>query len=70
LLKIVNREEFSLLCRVKEARLEENIDKKVTIEGWVRTSRIQKDVCFVEVNDGSCISNIQIVFDNKEGSVM
>ncbi|EFC43653.1 predicted protein [Naegleria gruberi] len=50
---------------VKQARLEQNIDKKVLVEGWVRTSRIQKDVCFVEVNDGSCNPNLQIVFDKN-----
>ncbi|KAG2392218.1 hypothetical protein C9374_012470 [Naegleria lovaniensis] len=49
--------------RVKEARMEENVDRNVTIEGWVRTSRMQKNLCFIEVNDGSCNSNLQVVFD-------
>lgn len=55
--------------RVKEARMEENVDKNVTIEGWVRTSRMQKNLCFIEVNDGSCNSNLQVVFDMTSNNV-
>ncbi|KAL9658334.1 hypothetical protein ABK040_015654 [Willaertia magna] len=56
--------------RVKEARLEENIDKLVTIQGWIRTARVQKDLCFIEVNDGSCLSNIQIVIDMNANPII
>lgn len=33
----------------------------VTIKGWVRTVRNQKTFAFVEVNDGSTLSNFQVV---------
>ena len=33
------------------------------VRGWVRTARRQKQVSFVEVNDGSCMENIQVVVD-------
>jgi asparaginyl-tRNA synthetase len=36
---------------------------EVTVKGWVRTKRGNKNVAFVAVNDGSTISNIQLVFD-------
>ena len=43
------------------------IGQLVTVCGWVRTKREQgKKICFVEVNDGSCVGNIQVVLD--EGS--
>lgn len=33
----------------------------VLICGWVRTVRYLKEIVFIEVNDGSCLSNLQIV---------
>ncbi|MEE8055982.1 MAG: asparagine--tRNA ligase [Gammaproteobacteria bacterium] len=32
-------------------------------KGWVRTRRDSKDFSFIELNDGSCLSNIQIIAD-------
>jgi asparaginyl-tRNA synthetase len=37
--------------------------EKVLIKGWVRTKRDSKNFSFIEVNDGSCLKNIQIVVD-------
>ena len=36
---------------------------KVTVKGWVRTKRGNKNVAFIALNDGSTINNIQIVVD-------
>ncbi len=33
----------------------------ITIKGWVRTKRAQKDFSFVEVNDGSSLAGLQVV---------
>jgi asparaginyl-tRNA synthetase len=37
------------------------LGQEVTIKGWVRTVRSQKTFNFVEVNDGSTLSNLQII---------
>jgi asparaginyl-tRNA synthetase len=37
----------------------------VLIKGWVRTRRDSKSFSFIEVNDGSCLKNIQIITDNS-----
>ncbi len=38
--------------------------KRVTIAGWVRTRRDSKaGFSFIELNDGSCLKNIQIIVD-------
>ncbi|HPK47989.1 MAG TPA: asparagine--tRNA ligase [Sphaerochaeta sp.] len=37
----------------------------VTAEGWVRTKRESKHVCFLEVNDGSSLKGLQVVIDKK-----
>lgn len=44
---------------------ENYLEKEVQISGWVRTIRDSKNFGFIEVNDGSFFSNIQVVFDNK-----
>lgn len=46
---------------------QEWLGKEVTVCGWVRTSRNSKSVAFVELNDGTCLKNIQIVIDKTEG---
>jgi asparaginyl-tRNA synthetase len=37
---------------------------EITIMGWVRTKRDNKGFSFVELNDGSCLVNIQAVIDH------
>ncbi len=42
------------------------LDKTVTVQGWVRTRRDSKaGVSFVEMNDGSCLRNLQVVVELK-----
>jgi len=38
--------------------------KSITVKGWVRTRRDSKEFSFIELNDGSCIGNIQCIADN------
>lgn len=35
----------------------------VTIKGWVRTRRDSKGFSFLELNDGSCLANVQVIVD-------
>ncbi|THB70823.1 MAG: asparagine--tRNA ligase [Desulfovibrio sp.] len=37
--------------------------RDVEIRGWVRTRRDAKDFSFLEINDGSCLANIQVIVD-------
>lgn len=37
--------------------------QNVTVCGWVRTKRETKNLAFLEINDGSCFSSIQVIFD-------
>ena len=37
----------------------------VLIKGWVRTRRDSKTFSFLEINDGSCLSNIQVIADGS-----
>src|SRR5438309_1809804 len=35
----------------------------ISVKGWVRTRRDSKGFSFLEVNDGSCLANLQVVVD-------
>ena len=39
--------------------------EKILVKGWVKTRRDAKDFSFIELNDGSCLKNIQIIANNK-----
>ncbi|WP_036452959.1 asparagine--tRNA ligase [Mycoplasma buteonis] len=39
---------------------------KVTISGWVATNRGNKKIRFIELNDGSTIKNLQVVFKGEQ----
>ena len=40
----------------------------VKVCGWVRTVRDSKGLVFIQVNDGSCFTNIQLTFDRNNPS--
>ena len=44
---------------------EKYADKEVIISGWIRTLRDSKTFGFIEINDGSFLNNIQVVFNDK-----
>jgi len=51
--------------RIIHALKTENVGTRVTVMGWVRTRRDSKGgFSFIELNDGSCLSNLQIVAEN------
>jgi asparaginyl-tRNA synthetase len=35
----------------------------ITVKGWVRTRRDSKGFSFLELNDGSCLANLQVIID-------
>lgn len=37
--------------------------ERVVVKGWVRTRRDSKGFSFLELNDGSCLANLQVVAD-------
>lgn len=39
----------------------DRVGQMIVVAGWVRTLRAQSSVTFIEVNDGSCLSNMQCV---------
>ena len=40
-------------------------NKEVTVSGWIRNHRKQKEFGFIDFNDGTYFKSLQIVYDNK-----
>ncbi len=49
--------------RIKSLLQREPSEEMVTAEGWVRTKRDSKNVCFLDLNDGSSLKGLQLVVD-------
>lgn len=50
---------------VKEALAAGVPEDDVLVQGWVRTRRDSKTFSFLEINDGSCLKNLQCVVDEN-----
>lgn len=40
-------------------------DEIISVSGWVRTKRDSKAFSFLELNDGSCLGNVQVIVDSS-----
>ncbi len=49
--------------RVKKALNSSDQQTNIQVRGWVRTKRQSKGFCFLEINDGSCLKNLQAIVD-------
>ena len=47
--------------RIKNILKTSPVGQKIEIRGWLRTRRDAKDFSFLEINDGSCLANIQVI---------
>ena len=50
--------------KIKQLFLDQSV-KEVLVYAWVRTNRAQAQFGFLNVNDGSCLANLQVVYDSK-----
>lgn len=57
---------FNKRTKIKDLLEKEYTGKTITVMGWVRTKRSNKNVSFIALNDGSSIKNYQIVADPNE----
>lgn len=45
--------------------IDKYLDKEVTLSGWIKKNRDQKNFGFIEFNDGTSFKGIQVVYDEK-----
>src|SRR5947209_12687500 len=54
------------ILTVVQARDQGAVGKQALVRGWVRTRRDSKGgFSFIELNDGSCFGNVQVIADGK-----
>ena len=46
-------------------KLTEYMGKEVTLQGWIRNHRKQKEFGFIDFNDGTYFKSVQVVYDDK-----
>ncbi len=51
--------------KVKALLSASSAQDEVLAKGWIRTLRESKDFSFIELNDGSCLANIQVIVDGS-----
>mgnify|MGYP000200147654 CR=1 FL=1 len=57
---------FNKRTKIKDLLEKDYTGQEITVMGWVRTKRSNKNVSFIALNDGSSIKNYQIVADPNE----
>jgi asparaginyl-tRNA synthetase len=54
-----------MLKRIQTLLKQKEVDTEVTVKGWIRTRRDTGAFSFLEVNDGSCLANLQVIADKQ-----
>lgn len=49
--------------RISTVLREQPVEQQIVVEGWIRTRRDTGGFSFLEVNDGSCLANLQVIAD-------
>lgn len=64
----MEKNSFTIDVKTLLAQCEQYQSRKIILRGWVKTIRSSKNVGFIELNDGTSLKNIQVVFsrDNLE----
>lgn len=55
---------------VKDILSGDYVGKKVTVCGWVRNHRKQKEFGFIDFSDGTCFKHLQVVYDNTNDNFL
>ncbi len=59
--------------RINHILTSKPVGQVLEVKGWLRTKRETKDLSFLEVNDGSCLANLQVLaepaLDNYETAI-
>ncbi|WP_456386571.1 asparagine--tRNA ligase [Desulfolithobacter sp.] len=51
--------------RIKDILDPNQVGRTLEVDGWVRTRRDSGALCFLEINDGSCLTNLQVVAESS-----
>ena len=51
--------------KIVDLLISDSAKERVLVKGWVKTRRDAKDFSFIEINDGSCLKNMQVIALNS-----
>ncbi|KGF73821.1 asparaginyl-tRNA synthetase [Neosynechococcus sphagnicola sy1] len=54
-----------MMRRIADVLKQGQPDEAIEVQGWVRTKRESKGFSFLEINDGSALANLQVVFPEQ-----
>lgn len=54
-----------MAARIRKLLTQKPDEHSITVKGWVRTRRDTGSFSFLEINDGSCLSNLQVIADGS-----
>lgn len=57
--------DFMLRIKIISLLKSETHRHNIIAKGWVRTRRDSSNFSFIEINDGSCLENLQIIADKS-----
>src|SRR5690348_16215071 len=60
-----SRPSIHLFRTIKEIKEQGKDGEKVMVKGWIRSIRAQKENSFIDLNDGSSLSHLQIVLPSR-----
>jgi asparaginyl-tRNA synthetase len=58
---------YSSRLQIKDLLASKEPIYHLVIHGWIRTRRDAKELSFLEINDGSCLANLQVVVFEERG---
>ena len=59
------KEGIYIMLDVKDLYKESYIGKEITVSGWIKSHRKQAHFGFIDLSDGTCFKNLQVVYDDK-----
>ena len=57
---------MQILELYKMVENKKEMPKEVRLQGWVKTNRNNGQIGFIDLNDGSCYKNVQVVYQKEE----
>ncbi len=54
--------------RINDILRQQPVGDTIDVSGWVRTRRDSGSLSFLEINDGSCLANLQVIADGRLGN--
>lgn len=57
---------LKILYKRASANIEDVLEKKITVKGWIRSVRKQKDLIFIQLYDGSHVKPLQLLVEENK----